>query len=118
VADLARKSLSNERTYGEHLRSAEACRAAMAELVRELEEELRTKAGDRTIRKAFVKVKFSDFTHTTRECICRQPEPETFFDLLEEARSRKDLPVRLLGSGVRFVAADTASTDLQPELEL
>lgn len=118
VANRPRKSLSNERTYSDLLRSAEACRAAMAELVQELEENLRSKAGDRVIRKAFVKVKFSDFSHTTRECLCQDPDPETFFRLLGEARIRNDLPVRLLGAGVRFVEAGPVRSDLQPELEL
>jgi DNA polymerase-4 len=101
--DRIRKSLSNERTYPENLVSIEACRSALLELVAELEEELRSKASDRVIRKAFVKVKFADFTRTTRECVCAQPAPGVFESLLVEARGRSAKPVRLLGAGVRFV---------------
>lgn len=117
IPDRPRKSLSNERTYSDHLRTGEACQAAMADLVRELEEDLHQKCRDRIIRKAFVKVKFSDFTHTTRECVTGQPDRETYFRLLDEARNRKDLPVRLLGAGVRFVEAGPTPFDLQAELE-
>jgi DNA polymerase-4 len=89
----------------------------MEQLIKELENDLHQKCRDRIVRKAFVKVKFSDFTHTTCECVTRCPELETFFRLLREARSRKELPVRLLGAGVRFVEADPAASNLQTELE-
>ena len=71
--DRERKSLSNERTYSENLTTLDACRAALEELVRELQEELRLKASDRVVRKAVVKVKFADFTRTTRECVSANP---------------------------------------------
>ena len=98
-----RKSLSNECTYGDLLISWAECQNAMDELVGELEEELKGKASDRQIRKAFVKVKFSDFTRTTKECVCEQPTREIYQDLLSEARERSSKPVRLLGAGVRFL---------------
>jgi DNA polymerase-4 len=97
-----RKSLSNECTFPDNLTTLEECRAAMDQLVTELEEELRTKALDRQVRKAFVKVKFADFTRTTRECVNPSPTRETYQALLAEARGRSTQPVRLLGSGVRF----------------
>ena len=59
-----RKSLSNECTYSENLTSLTACRTAIDELIVDLEAELQQKAPQRSIRKAFVKVKFSDFTRT------------------------------------------------------
>ncbi len=98
-----RKSLSNEVTFPDNLQTLDECRAAMDELISELEEELRTKAIDRPIRKAFVKVKFADFTRTTRECVNPRPTRETWQALLVEARERSRQPIRLLGSGVRFV---------------
>lgn len=97
-----RKSLSNECTYADPLASWAECQEAMDELVGELEEELRGKAPDRRIHKAFVKVKFSDFTRTTKECVCAQPTREIYQNLLAEARERSSKPVRLLGAGVRF----------------
>jgi len=100
--DRVRKSLSNETTFTENLVSLELCRSAIMELSLELIAELRQKAPDRKIRKAFVKVRFSDFSRTTKECICDSPEAPVFESLLTEAYRRKNLPVRLLGTGVRF----------------
>lgn len=98
-----RKSLSNERTYLENLTTLEECDEAMKVLVAELEAEARSKAADRRIYKAFVKVKFADFTRTTRECICPHPTQEIYRTLLREARERRSKPIRLLGAGVRFI---------------
>jgi DNA polymerase IV len=100
--DQVRKSLSNECTFPDNLTTLGECQVAMDQLVTELEEELRTKAFDRQIRKAFVKVKFADFTRTTRECVNHKPTRETYQMLLAEARERSSQPIRLLGSGVRF----------------
>jgi len=50
--------------------------------VEELEVELRQKAAERTIHKAFVKVKFADFTRTTKECVCAHPTREVYQALL------------------------------------
>jgi DNA polymerase-4 len=115
-----RKSLSNESTFAENLPSLAACLVEIETLAGELLLELRQKAADRAIRKAFVKIKYADFTRTTRERVCAQPTPDVFRDLLREAHARRDLPVRLLGTGVRFVddaepkeaAAPSAQLDL------
>ncbi len=116
-----RKSLSNERTYLENLESLDDCRAAMDDLIAELQAELRGKAGDRRIRKIFVKMKFSDFTRITRECLAPEAAREAFHPLLEAAwRSADGRPVRLLGTGVRFadLAGDEESGVHQPLLDL
>jgi len=97
-----RKSLSNECTYSENLTSLNACRTAIDALIVDLEMELQQKASQRPIRKAFVKVKFSDFTRTTKECLSSRPTRETFQALLNEAYTRSGKSVRLLGVGVRF----------------
>jgi DNA polymerase IV len=97
-----RKSLSNECTYSKNLTSLDACRNAIDELIDDLQTELEQKASQRRIRKAFVKVKFSDFTRTTKECLSSSPSRETFHALLNEAYIRGGKHVRLLGVGVRF----------------
>lgn len=107
-----RKSLSNEKTFSDNLISLKQCEAAMAKLAEETLEEVRTKASDRQIRKAFVTVKFSDFTRTTKECICPEPTASVYQTLLAEAHARKKMPVRLLGAGVRFGDGE------EPQLEL
>jgi DNA polymerase-4 len=96
------KSLSNETTFTDNLVSLDQCLNAIRRLSLELKEELHRKASDRKIRKAFVKVKFADFTRTTKECVCDAPDVVVFESLLSEAYQRKNLPVRLLGTGVRF----------------
>jgi DNA polymerase-4 len=107
------KSLSNENTFSDNLGSLEACEAAIEILSEELLKELRQKSPDRKVRKAFVKVKFADFSRTTRECLCNEPSAEIYRMLLAGAYVRKSLPVRLLGTGVRF---EEAAEVLQPEL--
>jgi DNA polymerase-4 len=97
-----RKSLSNECTYSQNLKSLGACENAIDELIADLQDELQQKASLRQIRKAFVKVKFADFSRTTKECLSHAPTREVFHALLREAYSRKQKDVRLLGVGVRF----------------
>jgi DNA polymerase-4 len=109
-----RKSLSNESTFADNLTTLEPCRQELDKLVEELEQELRTKASDRQIHKAFVKIKFADFTRTTRECVCAHPTRETYQALLEEAYKRSPRPVRLLGSGVRF-AEESARHEVETQ---
>jgi len=115
VPNRIRKSLSNERTYSDHLTSLPACREALDALLRELEADLAAKASERAIRKAVVKVKFADFTQVTRECLAREPEPDVFHHLLEKAYRVKEEPVRLLGAGVRFADDEAPRSTLQQE---
>ena len=102
-----RKSLSNETTFADHLTTLEDCQRELDKLVDELEQELRAKALERPVHKALVKIKFADFTRTTKECIAPHPTRETYRALLAEAYARNHRPVRLLGAGVRFAEADT-----------
>ncbi len=98
-----RKSLSNEKTFSDNLTSLVQCEAAIVQLAEETLKEVKTKMSDRQVRKAFVTIKFSDFTRTTKESICPEPTPAVYRTLLTEAYARKKLPVRLLGAGVRFL---------------
>ena len=98
----SRKSLSNENTFAGDLHTLEQCADALDDLAEDLLDELRRKAADRRVRKAFVKIKYADFSRTSRECICPAPTTAVFQQLLVEAHARKSLPVRLLGAGVRF----------------
>lgn len=113
-----RKSMSNESTYFENLVTPDECATAMDKLVDELLDDLRTKAADRPIRKTFVKVRFSDFTTTTRERACNAPVHPVFRQLLIEARQRSPLPVRLLGAGVSFAPVAVESEIEQVDLAL
>jgi DNA polymerase-4 len=101
-----RKSLSNETTFGDLLTTLEDCQRELDGLIDELLEDLRAKSIERPIHKAFVKVKFADFTRTTKECVSLNPTRETFRALLADAYQRNHNPVRLLGAGVRFLEAE------------
>jgi DNA polymerase IV len=107
------KSLSNETTFSNHLTSLEECKASIVELASELMQELLREGKRRKVRKAFVKVKFVDFTKTTKECVCNEPTPALFENLIVGAFARKNLPIRLLGTGVRF---EESQDDTQAEL--
>ncbi len=111
-----RKSISNESTFSENLTTLAACRRELETLAAELLRELRQKTADRVVRKAFVKIKYADFTRTTHERICAQPTVAVFLELLAEAHARKSLPVRLLGTGVRF--AEEAGVETSAQLDL
>lgn len=112
-----RKSISTERTYHENLTTSAQCERAMEEIASELLADIRTKAADRRIHKAFVKVKFADFTRTTKEGIHPAPDPAIFRALLLEARERQSQPVRLLGAGVRFAEEAREFEDTQQLLD-
>jgi DNA polymerase-4 len=89
-------------------------------MVPELLVEIQTKASDRAIREAFVKVKFSDFTRTSCQRATAAPDTGTFLDLLAAAFRRNPNPVRLLGVGVRFQLEREAEPEwsYQPTLGL
>jgi DNA polymerase-4 len=114
--DRPRKSLSIESTFDVNLTSLDACQSALAGMVDELLAEIAAKAADRRIHKAFVKVKFADFTRTTKECVCETPALDTYRCLLEVAYARRQQSVRLLGAGVRFVDIDSAPSVVQGSL--
>lgn len=109
-----RKSLSIENTLPENLKSLEACRQALAAMIPELLSEIAAKASDRSIREAFVKVKFSDFTRTTCQRASITPDTKTFHELLDAAFRRNPNAVRLIGVGVRF-RTESESEEVVPE---
>lgn len=113
VPHRLRKSFGNEKTFSENLLSLEECRSAITELAKEMLADLKLEAPERGVRKAFVKIKFSDFSRTTKEMLCAEPDEFTYQALLAEAFDRNTHPIRLLGTGVRF-AEDLS--DFQPEL--
>ena len=115
-ANRIRKSLSNEHTFAKNIETLEDCEQALRRQHSEMLDELRNTAADRQIAKVVVKLKFSDFRRTTAEISSRQPELDTYLDLLRDAWGRSGEPVRLLGIGVRF--AETQSGPEQLELGL
>lgn len=111
-----RKSLSVEHTYDSDIADLSGCLAKLPDLHRELRSRLRRVDDDFLITKQFIKVKFNDFSTTTVECLSPDSRLAVFEALCEEALGRRDLPVRLLGMGVRFVDLQDQRNPLQLEL--
>ena len=116
-ANSRRKSLSVENTFSDDLADLQACQDKLPNLLVELRSRLRRIDCDYLVTKQFIKMKFNDFTATTveRQMVKNLPI-ESFENLCDEAWERSDLPVRLLGIGVRFV--DTRADGRAMQLEL
>lgn len=99
--EYERKSVSVEHTFARDLPSLDACTLVLPALYQQMRRRLQ-KHDARLVRKAIVKVKFNDFTHTTRECRSDGLTFEVYGNLLKEAFERGNKPVRLIGVGVRF----------------
>jgi len=114
--DRRRKSLSVEQTYPEDLPDIEACLNQLPALLQSLLRRLRRVDRDYRVVKAFVKLKFEDFSATTLERAGAQMTLRAYAELCREAYARRERPVRLLGLGVRFV--DLRTDPLMRQLPL
>lgn len=103
MASRRRKSLSVEHTFPQDLPSVTHCLSRLPELLQQLVGRLRRVDDDYLVVKLFAKIKFSDFSSTTIERSGSKLLLSEFQQLCREAYLRKELPVRLLGVGVRFV---------------
>lgn len=103
-----RKSLSVEHTYAADLPGFDRCLSRLPELFERLTRRLEAVDSGYQVSKQFVKIKFSNFQSTTRECVSNgQPAIGLFQELYRQSITRGDgLPVRLLGMGVRFQDQD------------
>ena len=104
-----RKSVSVEETYTNDLPDLAACVAEMPGLYSSLARRADSAGAIPHIHKLFVKIRFSDFRVTTVECVGKNMNPEIYGQLLETGFSRRHLPVRLLGLGVRLAEAESMS---------
>lgn len=105
-----RKSLSNERTFRENLKTLEECAPKLNELVEEVEADLAGRYEDRVIRECVVKMKFEDFQITSAQRASDKVDRDLFAELLAEAWERSEgRSVRLIGAGVRFHPVGTKS---------
>ena len=96
-----RKSLSVEYTYDQDLPDEASCLEKLPALYADWQKRMQRSATEPP-HKAFVKIKYADFTQTTMECVCDAPEMGVFTRLLQQALPRRQQPVRLLGIGARF----------------
>lgn len=114
--DRVRKSLSVETTYTPDLADLQACRSALRALLKDFHRRFERARDRPPVHKAFVKVRFADFSRTTAECVSAAPDVSVWLALLDEAHARKPLAVRLLGVGVRF--AEEAATAAAAQISL
>jgi DNA polymerase-4 len=113
--DRERKSLSNERTFTIDLKSVTQCESRVPQLFEELMVDLKKSGGEERVKSLFVKIRFADFTRTTVERAGLGLKIESFLQLLRLGLERKQLGVRLLGLGVRFIEESPESAS---QLEL
>ncbi|WP_339898750.1 DNA polymerase IV [uncultured Gilvimarinus sp.] len=97
-----RKSVSVEQTFANDMPVAEACETYLAELIARLQVRIDKLTDQYGVGKAFVKVKFADFSSTTLERANGEFSYNSFAGLIHEAANRHDGSVRLLGVGVRL----------------
>ncbi len=100
--DRERKSLSVENTFPQDLTNMDECTVQLKHLVESLNNRSQATRTHYRIAKAFVKIKYSDFTTTTIERRAEIVNLDTFICLCQQAYHRKNLGIRLLGVGLRF----------------
>lgn len=102
-----RKSVSVEETYTPDVPDLAACLALLPELYESLQGRIRRAGAERHVHKLFAKIKFADFAQTTVECVGAAPDPAQYARLMETGFLRRNMPVRLLGLGVRLGEEET-----------
>jgi len=98
-----RKSLSVENTYNKDLPDLDHCLEKLPALFVELKSRIQHLDAAYQIQKAFVKVKFDDFTTTTLERAGTGARVSDYREMMSDAVQRQSRPVRLLGIGVRLL---------------
>jgi DNA polymerase-4 len=101
------KSISVERTLPKDLPDLAACLQALPALFPLLTERIERQLEQKKIRHLYIKLKFFDFSQTTVECVGDKPDEQQYLALCHTAFARKQLPVRLLGIGVRLINETT-----------
>ena len=98
-----RKSVSVERTFSEDVSGPSEWAPIIERLYINLMERIEAAKAWHAIDKAFIKLKFNDFTQTTVERVGTKAVEADYHDLLLEGWERKARPVRLIGLGVRLM---------------
>jgi DNA polymerase-4 len=114
VSEWRRKSISVENTYAHDLPDLAACLEKIPQLIISLDRRMEDLDDDYLIYNSFVKMKFCDFSQTTVERLHANPVLTDLSALCEEAWRRRNIPVRLLGVGVRL--SDLTESGGQMEL--
>lgn len=108
-----RKSLTVEETYIRDIPTLSEALSNLPKLFGEWKRRMQKGDFGTRIQSAVVKLKFFDFKSTTHEKALRLcPEVGDFEELLRAAWSRRNVPVRLIGLGVRLKGESAAPLQL------
>ncbi|MGZ3772879.1 MAG: DNA polymerase IV [Pseudobdellovibrionaceae bacterium] len=103
ITEWERKSLTVEETFHRDIQTLNECKKAVPALYNDFLRRLEKGQYQERIKGLVVKLKFFDFKQTTHEELSNSvPSQEDFYRLLEKAWSRRNVPVRLVGLGVRL----------------
>lgn len=107
-----RKSIGVEETYQKDLPTSQDCINALPELVARLENRVKRAEDFPAIQALFIKLKFSNFQQTTVERTSDHIHLDVLHQLIQDGFSRKNMPVRLIGIGIKLKQKNL-SEDLQ-----
>lgn len=117
VTSRERKSVSIEETFSRDLENYEKCKEQLPLLFKRFIKRLDGKNKNVSeVKTIFVKIKFSDFKTTTVERSFPELNEKNFLILLKDGCERHDLPVRLIGLGIRFKSEIKKVNSKQMEL--
>lgn len=98
-----RKSISKETTFPYDISDPEALVEVQHQMQGEIQSLLETKYKDRKVKSLVVKLTFSDFKHTSAECIFSHQDKRIYQELLGKAWERGEgKSIRLFGIGVKL----------------
>ena len=97
-----RKSLSAEHTYAQDLPSLAACQQALETLFKELDHRIEQTNCRHLICQRTIKLRFNGFITTTASSTGGSSDLTEYARLLDQAWHRHELPVRLIGAGVKL----------------
>jgi len=108
-----RKTISKETTFAHDISDPLALQKVQQKMQQEIQELLEKKYPERAIKSLVVKLKFSDFSHTTAECSSPRQDSTLYQELLYKAWQRgQGKSVRLFGVGVKL-AEEQSSQQLE-----
>lgn len=103
ITEWERKSLTVEETFNKDLDSLQGCLQALPSIYEDFLGRLEKGGYQDRIKGIVVKLKFFDFKQTTHEEVFHSvPKLQEFERLITKAWNRRQVPVRLVGLGVRL----------------
>lgn len=117
ITEWERKSLTVESTFDQDLVTLEECQQELGPIYEDFIRRLEKSDDVDRVRGIVVKLKFFDFKQTTHEKVFKGlPSLSEFEALLENAYLRRQIPVRLIGLGVRL-GSDSEVKSSSPQLQ-